>query len=75
MTIIYTVTIQDVRADSNIEVVPLDAALFERTLALYGVRMGKEWGPDRLRVFRGHAGAQSDASTDNRPPLQPGRIR
>jgi hypothetical protein len=37
-------TIQDLRADSNIEVVPLDAALFERALALYGTRMDKEWG-------------------------------
>ena len=37
-------TIQDLRADSNIEVVPLDAALFERALALYGARMDKEWG-------------------------------
>jgi hypothetical protein len=37
-------TIQDFRADSNIEVVPMDAALFERALALYGARMDKEWG-------------------------------
>ena len=37
-------TIQDLRADSNIEVVPLDAALFQRALALYGARMDKEWG-------------------------------
>jgi uncharacterized protein len=37
-------TIQDFRADSNIEVVPLDAALFERALTLYGARMDKEWG-------------------------------
>jgi len=68
-------TIQDFRADSNIEVVPLDAALFERALTLYGARMDQGMGPDRLRVFRRHAGAQSDASTDNRPALQSGRIR
>ena len=37
-------TIQDLRADPDIEVVPADAALFERALALYGVRMDKEWG-------------------------------
>jgi predicted nucleic acid-binding protein len=39
----YT-TIQDLRVDPNIEVVPVDAALFERALALYGERMDKEWG-------------------------------
>ncbi len=37
-------TIQDLRTDPNIEVVPVDAALFERALALYGARMDKEWG-------------------------------
>jgi predicted nucleic acid-binding protein len=37
-------TIQDLRADPNIEVIPVDAALFERALALYGARMDKEWG-------------------------------
>jgi len=37
-------TIQDLRADPNIEIVPVDAALFERALALYGERMDKEWG-------------------------------
>ena len=37
-------TIQDVPADANIEVVPVDAALFEHALALYGERMDKEWG-------------------------------
>ena len=37
-------TIQDLRADPNIEVVPVDSALFERALALYGARMDKEWG-------------------------------
>ena len=38
------VSMQDLRADSNIEVVPLDVALFERALALYGARMDKECG-------------------------------
>ena len=38
------VTIQDLRTDPNIEVVPVDNALFERALALYGQRMDKEWG-------------------------------
>jgi predicted nucleic acid-binding protein len=37
-------TIQDLHADPNIEVVPVDAALFERALAFYGARMDKEWG-------------------------------
>ena len=37
-------TIQDLRADPNIEVMPVDAALFEHALALYGERMDKEWG-------------------------------
>ena len=37
-------TVQDLRADPNIEVVPVDAALFERALTLYGERMDKEWG-------------------------------
>jgi predicted nucleic acid-binding protein len=37
-------TIQDLRDDPNIEIVPVDAALFERALALYGERMDKEWG-------------------------------
>jgi uncharacterized protein len=36
-------TIQDLRADPNIEVVSVDAGLFERSLALYGERMDKEW--------------------------------
>ena len=39
----YT-TIQDLRADPNIEIVPVDAALFERALTLYGERTDKEWG-------------------------------
>ena len=37
-------TIQDLRADPNIDVVPVDAALFERALVLYGARVDKEWG-------------------------------
>jgi predicted nucleic acid-binding protein len=37
-------TIQDLRIDPNIEVVPVDTTLFERALALYGERMDKEWG-------------------------------
>ena len=37
-------TIQDLRVDPNIEVVPVDAALFERALTLYGERTDKEWG-------------------------------
>ena len=37
-------TVQDLRADPNIEVVPVDAALFERAQTLYGERMDKEWG-------------------------------
>ena len=39
----YT-TIQDLRADPSIEIVPVDAALFERALTLYGERTDKEWG-------------------------------
>jgi uncharacterized protein len=37
-------TIQDLRADPDIEVVPVDTALFSRAVALYGERMDKEWG-------------------------------
>ncbi|MCX6029860.1 MAG: PIN domain-containing protein [Chloroflexi bacterium] len=37
-------TIQDLCADPNIEVVPVDAALFDRAVALYGARLDKEWG-------------------------------
>lgn len=37
-------TIQDLRADPNIEIVPVDAVLFEHAFALYGERMDKEWG-------------------------------
>ena len=37
-------TIQDLRADPAIEVVPVDSLLFDRALALYGERMDKEWG-------------------------------
>ncbi|NUQ37413.1 MAG: type II toxin-antitoxin system VapC family toxin [Caldilineales bacterium] len=37
-------TIQDLRADSNIEVVTVDAVLFDRASALYGDRLDKEWG-------------------------------
>jgi len=37
-------TIRDLRADPNIEVVPVDATRFERALALYGERQDKEWG-------------------------------
>jgi hypothetical protein len=37
-------TLQDLRADPSIEVLPVDAAVFERALALYGERMDKEWG-------------------------------
>lgn len=37
-------TIQDLRADPNIEVVPVDTALFDRALTLYGERTDKEWG-------------------------------
>jgi uncharacterized protein len=37
-------TIQDLSADPNIEVVPVDAVLFERALTLFGARSDKEWG-------------------------------
>lgn len=37
-------TIQDLRVDPNIEVVPVDAVLFDRALVLYGERLDKEWG-------------------------------
>jgi len=36
--------IQDLRVDPNIEVIPVDAALFDRAVALYGARSDKEWG-------------------------------
>jgi uncharacterized protein len=37
-------TILDLRADPDIEVVPVHAELFGRALSLYGARMDKEWG-------------------------------
>lgn len=36
--------INDLRADPDIETVPVDAALFDRAVALYGSRPDKEWG-------------------------------
>jgi len=50
-------TIQDLRTDLNIEIVPVDSALFERALALYGARMDKEWSLTDLHVLYRHAGA------------------
>jgi uncharacterized protein len=37
-------TILDLRADPDIEIVPVDAESFERALSLYGARTDKEWG-------------------------------
>ena len=37
-------TLQDLRTDPDIEVVPVDAMLFDRALALYSSRIDKEWG-------------------------------
>ena len=37
-------TINDLRNDLNVEVVPVDTALFERALALFGRRSDKDWG-------------------------------
>ncbi len=37
-------TIQDLRADPDIKIVPVDAALFDRAVELYGARPDKEWG-------------------------------
>jgi len=37
-------TLDDLRTDPDIEVIPIDAQLFERACALYGGRMDKEWG-------------------------------
>jgi len=37
-------TIQDLRTDPDIEVVPVDAALFDRAVEIYGARPDKEWG-------------------------------
>jgi predicted nucleic acid-binding protein len=37
-------TIQDLRADPDIKIVPVDAALFDRAVELYGARLDKEWG-------------------------------
>jgi predicted nucleic acid-binding protein len=36
--------INDLRNDPNVEVVPMDTALFERALALFGRRDDKDWG-------------------------------
>ncbi|MFZ2360737.1 MAG: PIN domain-containing protein [Anaerolineae bacterium] len=37
-------TINDLRTDPTIEVVPVDTALFDRALALFGQRSDKDWG-------------------------------
>lgn len=37
-------TLNDLRADLDIETVPVDAALFDRAVELYGSRLDKEWG-------------------------------
>jgi len=37
-------TINDLRTDPDIEVVAVDAALFDRAIILYGSRSDKEWG-------------------------------
>jgi predicted nucleic acid-binding protein len=37
-------TLNDLRADPDIETVPVDSALFDRAVALYGARPDKEWG-------------------------------
>ena len=37
-------TINDLRNDPDIEVVPADTSLFERALALFGGRSDKDWG-------------------------------
>lgn len=37
-------TINDLRTDPAIEVVPVDTALLDRALALFGQRSDKDWG-------------------------------
>ncbi len=37
-------TLNDLRADPDIETVPVDSVLFDRAVALYGSRPDKEWG-------------------------------
>lgn len=37
-------TIQDLRTAPDIKIVPVDAALFDRAVTLYGERPDKEWG-------------------------------
>ena len=37
-------TLNALRTDSNIKVMPVDAALFDRAVALYSARPDKEWG-------------------------------
>ncbi|PKO22829.1 MAG: hypothetical protein CVU38_07435 [Chloroflexi bacterium HGW-Chloroflexi-1] len=37
-------TIQDLRTDPDIEIVPVDATLFDHAVTLYGARSDKEWG-------------------------------
>lgn len=37
-------TLNDLRHDPNIEIVPVDTALFNRAIALYTARMDKAWG-------------------------------
>jgi predicted nucleic acid-binding protein len=37
-------TLKALRTDANIEIVPVDAALFDRAVQLYSSRSDKEWG-------------------------------
>jgi hypothetical protein len=37
-------TLDDLQSDANIEIVSIDATLFERALNLYKSRLDKEWG-------------------------------
>jgi predicted nucleic acid-binding protein len=36
--------LKSLRTDPNIEIMPVDAALFDRAVALYSARSDKEWG-------------------------------
>lgn len=37
-------TIQEIRLDPNIKIIPVESTMFDRALRLYGERMDKEWG-------------------------------
>ena len=53
-------TINDLRDDPKIEVIPVSSNHFSKAFRLYKTRIDKEWGFDRLHFFYRYARAQVD---------------